>query len=112
MGQGSYQAFVFGAVMLPDFDIEAFDQKVRRPREIDCSYECDDFWVGVRMTATSGMDSLDEDFGGAFPISELPERLDTVATRARPMWEKFRETAKEAGFDFPEGQILCVFDSD
>jgi hypothetical protein len=132
MGQGVYQAIMFG-VLDPDiYETDAHGYLERAAwieRAIDgtdearirTAYECEPDYLGIVLAVSDGcladmwhaaeisdrqavlLESVAESLGAG-----LAERLE----KARRIWAQLQETAKAAGKTLPDGQLLYVSDYD
>ena len=134
MGQGTYQAVVFGAIdpdIREEIDgyseiVDAIDSAIIKTERrlgvrIKTPYECRTDYLGVVLAVSD--ESLAHSWKAAsipdrsaMPLGDLPVAIEAVVAepmdKAREAWQAVRDAAAKAGKSLPDGRLLFVGDYD
>jgi hypothetical protein len=135
MGQGLYQAVVFGVIdkftnapwnqdgNFADWLSEAADPHgdSKDGVHFHTSYEAEPSFFGITLAVSDGA------LSDWWKVAELPDRVafrlsdlsvewqmiaDKQVAKAKQVWKSLQETCKAKGFDLPDAELLYVSDWD
>jgi hypothetical protein len=119
MGQGTFGAIGFGAVLTKKQSKALFDEdgdlkiEAKRPRT---AYESDDDYVAYLIFDASGYTNNGYDQRYAVPLNRLEadtrKRYPEAYAAAKKNWAALVKAAKKIGVDLPAGQLIYVHDYD